>query len=266
MENYEEYMMLQADGELDEAGTEALQAFLEAYPELAEDMKLYESLHLEPDTAMVYTGKEALKPLPAKRTITPGWRGMAAAAGVAAVVCIAAWQYFRTGTGTGNDAETVADNNIPESHPAKSINNPAVAATTGPQIQTAPQPAVNTSHMAAVNKSSYKPLLHETAPVPQRDELAALQPLGAQPLRTENVAAGTITENTTELPIPATPEEKQDRRFLAWLPITEERKQGLEMVKDAIDQRIEQVRTLNNNIKETTLVLNIGKKGITLNF
>jgi len=265
MENYEEYMMLQADGELDEAGCEALQAFLDSHPELADEMKLFESLHLEPDTAMVYAGKEALmQPVPAKRTIALGWRSMAAAASVAAVIGIAAWMYLHSGTKTGGETGPVAKVTPVTNNTTQTITNPVVSTTADTQKQTVPQQVIN--NIAAVKKSSYKPQSHENTPVPQQDQLAALQPLPTQPLNANPAGATEITGSAPEVRLAAVKEEKQDRHFLAWLPLPEEKKQGLIMVKNAIDERVEQVREINNSIKETTLVLNIGKKGITLNF
>jgi negative regulator of sigma E activity len=266
LENYEEYMMLQADGELDEAGTTALQAFLDGHPELADEMTLFASLRLEPDTTMVYTGKEQLlQPVPAKRTIALGWRSMAAAAGVAALVCIAAWQYLRPGTNSGTD--TVATNIIPANPAKQSISKPAVSTTAGPQIQAAPQPAVRTSQVAAVQKSSYKPQRNEDKRTQhQQEALATLQPLHTPSLPVETIAAGNIAATAPEAPLPVMKEEKKNKDLVALLPISEEKKQGLEMVKEAISQRVEQVKAINHNIKETALVLNIGQKGITINF
>src|SRR5438045_591218 len=59
-ENYEEYMMLEADGELDAAGRQALQAFINANPTLEEERLAFNTLILEPDTTIVYPGKQSL--------------------------------------------------------------------------------------------------------------------------------------------------------------------------------------------------------------
>lgn len=269
--------MLQADGELDEAGCEALQAFLEEHPELAEEMTLFASLKLEPDTTMVFADKESLKKAePASRKIPlSGWRTLAAAASVAAVIGIAAALYHAQEP--HNTAFPVADNHpvTPATRSQAPMEDTAPAAV---PVATQPQatPAHN-NHIAAVQHSPGKPLQPEnktTVPHTPVQDLAALQPLPATSLSTAPVqpqlTAAALPEHTGSSLATANNEtgnnDKNNKRFLAWLPLPEEKKQGLELVKNAIDHRIEQVRELNQNIKETTLVLNIGSKDITVNF
>src|SRR5688572_29614615 len=60
MENYEEYMLLEADGELNETERKALYTFLEQHPELKKEMDAYMSTRLIPDEQLVYEHKEEL--------------------------------------------------------------------------------------------------------------------------------------------------------------------------------------------------------------
>src|ERR1044072_9579347 len=60
IENYEEYFMLAADGELDTEGRKALGVFLAAHPELAAEAEAWKFLRLTPDVHIVYADKETL--------------------------------------------------------------------------------------------------------------------------------------------------------------------------------------------------------------
>src|SRR5690349_9629178 len=59
-ENYEEYMLLEADGELDEAGQKELHAFVAKHPELKKELAAYMATRLQPDTELVFTNKDTL--------------------------------------------------------------------------------------------------------------------------------------------------------------------------------------------------------------
>lgn len=65
--NYEEYFLLSLDGELDAATEKALFAFLDAHPELTDEVAAFESTKIPlPEFAPVFEGKEALlKPVAA---------------------------------------------------------------------------------------------------------------------------------------------------------------------------------------------------------
>ena len=64
LENYEEYMMMYADGELNEAETKALMDFVAANPGLAKELEAYSATKLVPDTTMVYANKDQLMKAP----------------------------------------------------------------------------------------------------------------------------------------------------------------------------------------------------------
>ena len=74
LENYEEYMMMYADGELNEAETKALMDFVAANPELAKELEAYSATKLVPDTTMVYANKDQLMKAPPEGGRTIGRR------------------------------------------------------------------------------------------------------------------------------------------------------------------------------------------------
>ncbi len=59
-ENYEEYMLLLADGELSPSETEELKAFVKGNTEMEQEMAYYMSARMVPDANDIYIGKEEL--------------------------------------------------------------------------------------------------------------------------------------------------------------------------------------------------------------
>ena len=53
LENYEEYMILHADGELQPAEEQELMAFLDAHPELKAEMTAYDLTRLSPSFSRI---------------------------------------------------------------------------------------------------------------------------------------------------------------------------------------------------------------------
>ncbi|MBW7912220.1 MAG: hypothetical protein H3C54_00600 [Taibaiella sp.] len=60
MENYEEYMLLYADRELTPEQEKALLDFVALHPELKPELEAYAATRLQPEEAMIFTGKDAL--------------------------------------------------------------------------------------------------------------------------------------------------------------------------------------------------------------
>ena len=58
--NYETFFMLYADNELDAAARQEVEAFIAVNPQLEEELAILQSFKLQPDEAVVFTGKQAL--------------------------------------------------------------------------------------------------------------------------------------------------------------------------------------------------------------
>ena len=105
-DNYEEYIMMQVDGELSPAEEQELNSFLEQHPALKAEQAAYALTRVSADESVVYTNKESLiKQVPAKRIAFPHWQRYSIAAGVAALICISVLRLMNR---TDNNATIVA--------------------------------------------------------------------------------------------------------------------------------------------------------------
>jgi hypothetical protein len=107
-DNYEEYMMMHADGELQPAEEQELMEFVAAHPELKAELKAYGLARLSPDETVIYSDKDSLlRSEPSKRTIAfPQWRRYAIAAGVALLLCFSFYRYREINKNTNSIAVT----------------------------------------------------------------------------------------------------------------------------------------------------------------
>ncbi len=60
LNNYEQYLVLFVDGELDEATLEEFETFVAAHPSVAAELELFQMTQLEPDQTIEYQGKKKL--------------------------------------------------------------------------------------------------------------------------------------------------------------------------------------------------------------
>ncbi len=130
IDNYEEYLVMHADGELQPHEEEALRVFLNDHPHLQNELLVYQQVRMVPDETIIYTQKESLiQPEPKRGIIfTPNWRTLSIAAGIAAVILITV-AVLRN----GNDADKpVVVNNNTTINTANS-NTTTKPATTNPQ-------------------------------------------------------------------------------------------------------------------------------------
>jgi hypothetical protein len=79
--NYQEYLLLYVDNELDHAAKKDVEQYIHENPFLQNDLSLLQQAILEPDTDIVFAGKETLyKKEQSKRRVLFGWMSAAAVA------------------------------------------------------------------------------------------------------------------------------------------------------------------------------------------
>ena len=113
------------------------------------------------------------------------------------------------------------------------------------------QPKVQQVQVAVEKETSVRP----TIALPERIATVETPQLAvAEPLRPK----AELTD-MPELPQANEPAPEPYRDALAWLPVSDERKQGLNEIKQAVDRRVEQVKEISNSVKNTDLAVKLGK-------
>ncbi len=254
-ENYEEWMMLAADGELDAAGREALDAFLAAHPELEPEAAAWESLHLQPDATMVYAEKEVLLRREPKR-LAFGWNALAAAAAVlAAIILIPQLLPHRQGVQVVHRFH----------HQTPTDTEPAHMPSHDTVLQLA--------HLSElVRKRHAKP---EAATVPvlaswNVSDIALLPANGLQPLPIASVGLPTVAIVVAEARNSDQHSEREDagqpERAFPRIRLAEANQPALGLLKRGVTERIAQAADAARRLRETSFAVQIGNKAHYLNF
>lgn len=275
LENYEEYMMMYADGELNEAETKALMDFVAANPELAKEMEAYSATKLVPDTTMVYANKDQLMKAPPAGGRTIGMRTWWMYAAAAAVLLFAV-TIFRQG-GDATDSPVVANNTPVTTQPTQTpvIEDKTEKDSNTEELHSNPVGPVNHENNIANAKSKkqkVKTVVEEqpkeeiriakedkTIPAPQqpayKPENEPVQQVIAQQTEKPNKAeeANEPTEELNNQP------QKQRRRLIDLLPISKNKREGASMIASAVTKRVENV---TDNLKDTDIKFKIGNKEI----
>lgn len=246
-ENYEEYLILYADGELDAAAERQLMSFLNKHPDLKEELAMYESVRLEPDTTIVYASKEALLKQPAAKKITLGnWWAYGAAAGVALIIGIS---LFRTAPASGPE---IAGNHSWDMQAAPATRTPVVPV----------HPAQNTIAVQQTQTiAPSKKEIHQPQAL-QREQIASIEPTQSKPLPStarEEVVTGTGKLDVPEPKQIIREDENNASGLVAALPISEGKKQDISNFKDAMQNTFAKA---GSNIKATNVVFKFGHRSI----
>lgn len=275
LENYEEYMMMYADGELNEAETKALMDFVAANPELAKELEAYSATKLVPDTTMVYANKDQLMKAPPAGGRTIGMRTWWMYAAAAAVLLFAV-TIFRQG-GDATDSPVVANNTPTTTQPTQTpvIENKTEKDSNREELHSNPVGPVNHENNIANaknKKQKVKTVVEEqpkeeiriakeekTIPAPQqpsyKPENEPVQQVIAQQTEKPNKVeeANEPTEELNNQP------QKQRRRLIDLLPISKNKREGASMIASAVTKRVENV---TDNLKDTDIKFKIGNKEI----
>lgn len=281
LENYEEYLILFVDDELSEVEQKELAAFLKQYPHLQKELEDFQKTKLPAATDLHFADKERLlKKEPTKTILLTGWRSLAAAV-VLLLIAFAAFKWMKK--------------------PSVNLTPPSVeiAKTTAPQqpIITQEKPSVPAETLVKTTRkiTPKKPIAPASAYVKhdnktrqpttetQHKETTPTPPKTApvNPINTETVSQGMPLVQTTSEPMQNTtapmPEtevakekratKKQRSRFLANLFISAEKRQGLAHLRNQVEERVATVKSINENIKNTSVEIKLGSKELfVLNF
>lgn len=280
MENYEEFMILQADGELQPHEAQALDAFLAEHPELRAEMDIYSGIRMAPDEKMVYAHKESLlKPEPAAKKVIgfPAFRTYAAAAGIAAVLVITGAMFWRNTT-VGDHSNGQLASNTPAivekpAAVASSVINEHPAATTTISVTTPEvnnQPVARHDAIAGTNKPEHMKKednpSEEKAPQPANVNLVYVATGDLKTLPVSVAAVDAPSQVTATLPDMGTAIEETKQTWFDKLPIDENKKKNINNVATAVATGCEKINSFKENIASRGLSLRIEKKNLIVSF
>lgn len=286
-DNYEEYIIMHADGELSPEEETALQAFIAVHPELKSELDAYSAVKLTPDTAVVFANKESLlKTAPAGRVIGfPQWRKYSIAAGVALLLGLSLYKWNATPSlpetvakndtvrQINNTLPTPTQNNITNPTHTKTENavttneiKPQPVITKQHNATTAPTPHEATAHNAVKQNNATSTSNHENTAVARLAEQVDKLPIKENKMMA--ITAEPKQQNAATLAYTAVVEEpaKQQKSFLDQLPIDELKKQGIESMAAAVANTYQHINNLKHNLSEKTLTIQVEKRKLILSF
>lgn len=277
MENYEEYMMLEADGELNETERKALYDFVAKHPELQKELDAYLSVRLTPDTNLVYENKEQLMKKGGGTTISlRSWGVYAAAACLAGFIAVSV---LKKGNDINNDAPSVAQVTNTAKQPSTTI--PTNDTTEELHSQTTdPVAYENKQDVAKHRKARVIPQpmvpqqpVRQEIQVAQDNEHIIREPkleIPAPVAKTNNTLEAKVHENENPIVNAAEPEQKMPSDdgggeqngagFFSWLKRKATKSEGGSALAEAVNNKIEKAKNIGDNLKNTDVVLKIGNK------
>lgn len=267
MENYEEYMLLYADNELSAEEEQLLLTFVAAHPQLQGELDAYMSTRIVPEQEIIYTNKETLiKSAPRGRSIWLGnFKTYAAAASILAVIVIFAAMY-KSGKNIEPPLAIADTESAPVTH-TPLVTEPVPPTT--PETITPPETPKKTEYVArktvqpkksapAIETPVKKKLPGTAAPV---TEHIAKQETVTLPAEEYVAKEGKInTQETIETPEETSLTEQQHKKNRLIAAVIGDRTEGLEQLELALNEKLEQAKTIKEEIDNTEIKLRLGKK------
>lgn len=261
LENYEEYMMLYADGELTQEQEQALLAFVAGHPGLEKELDAYMSTVLQPDTAMIFEGKEALLKQPggSKTVWFSGWKNYTAAACILLAVALL---YFNREASLNEEDTTIAET-ITDTHEhtneatiQKPVNEEAVKLQPKTPVNAIametnkePEPAKNKVEITEPRSSARERELSTTL-------LATASAPMQVSMKKAEAAYMTVAESVPPIRVQL-PEEKHTVAIET--PFSSS-KQGIALIENAVEEKLAMAKNIKENIKDRDITFQIGKK------
>lgn len=270
LENYEEYLLTEADGELNEAERKALYAFLEQHPELKKELDAYMSVRLVPDTNLMYADKERLLKKEQTRGSVVGFNRMFAY-GAAAMLLIALAIFALNQqpepvhiAKTEPEIQKTTTPPVPvtDEKPAeeKILHSPVSPVTNEKAAQQAARPVL----VRAKTKKTVMPVAQPAPEVIAKEEnnmRVAEKGKVSSPEDLRHVSPKATTE--TVAVAEAEPSSQQDapkKNLLASLPVKEEKLLGLNDFSDKVTEKVEEIKAVRAKLKDADISFKIGKK------
>lgn len=259
-DNYEEYLLLQVDGELNESGRQALQAFISANPEVAEELSMYEGVKLVPDATITFAGKETLLKREPKVIVLPSRKWLYAVAAILAGIAIMLPMFWKSDVSTQQLAYMAE----------KQVRVPVQPAQTVPTKPDPNIPPVLKPHSSGIAKVA--PVKAVAIPqqiaMPQEAPLTALDANAALQQIPTSHSVAIVGEQV--LPIVQTTVaiigEVKEQEARKPIHLAAQNAAAFHAIKNAVATNVEKIERTSKLFKETALNLRMGGKNITINF
>lgn len=275
LQNYEEYMMLYVDDELDAATVKELMDFVEKHPPLRRELDAYQKTKLPAATELVYGDKNKLMKLPAITINFNRWFLYGAAASVVLLIGFVAIKWMNKPNEAVENIkyEIAKSKEIPnsvEEIPNIKEENKTEEKVPNSKLQTPNSQPQFTKMKTSNSKQKNQPINRST-----NQPITAPQNLIINEIQEPAVVQQTdepkqhIEENTNDPLQPAGTAEikKHKRGFLARLPFSAEKKQGLLHLQQTVEDKVASVKNIKEELKNTSLELKLGNKELfVINF
>ena len=285
-DNYEEYIMMQVDGELSPAEQQELTSFLEQHPALKAEQAAYALTKVFADDSIVYADKESLvKRVPAKRIIAfPHWQRYSIAAGVAALICISALRFMNRSDNAISIVALADTAKITDTHLQTSIAAVPDTFNTVAPVQvpvngqtdihavknavavknTMPHHVpVQASYTGNKNNNIAEPeMIVQGRPEPINMDAITLPDLKKMPVTTATTAPELLTIPTNE-PVAVADKHKS---FIDRLPLDEANKKQVAAIAGAVAGAYEQVSDAKESLEGNKVRIRVHNTGISINF
>lgn len=278
-DNYEEYMVMQADGELNQAQEQELMNFLFEHPELQAELTTFTMLKLKPDNELVYSRKaQILKPVAGGLVMKlNSWKQYAVAAGIALLMTIGGYNVIvsqnsdnvQLANANRTSKQTIATNihsqvastkdtqaqnaNINVASQVNQSNNTAIAIlkSKNERAAIANEHKVEAQDNEAISKPDIIAFEHIDAPA---TKALAINMSNDKPIIEEVSIGYEFADNNTK------------QGFLDKLPISELKKGGLREVAASLTSGYEKVHAAKQEIYATDISVKIEKRKIVVSF
>jgi anti-sigma factor RsiW len=268
LDNYEEYLILQVDGELSAGEERELEVFLAAHPELEAEAAAYAAVKLVPDENIVFEGKEALlKPEPATTTKPISLSPWAWAA--AAVLMV--WMGVRL---VQEPSGSEVSGTVAQVQPPVKVQQPVKPEEVDRKpAQPQPQPVAVASAKPVKNRANSiaAPVKEDKVPV----QVEQREPAYLAQLEPSTTTSVIIPPGGLQMPVPRVVEVAQIEQPVASaeaprtinIPIAPERLEMLASLASAARNKVEQAKKLRQSIRNTeATVAFAGRELFTLRF
>ena len=280
-ENYEEFMMLYADGELTPHEAQELMAFVNKHTELKKELAVYELSRLTPDTTQVFADKNSLlKPVSKKSTIAfPQWGRYSIAAGVAALIFISLFKYMHK----DNQIVEFAKTDTVKPQPNLVAVPPVVVKNTGEGQNSSAVTKQDTNIVKSiVHADSRVAIVHKvTKEHIKQNGTEPMQPVIKDAISISELSLAEIKEiphnndkteprPVKEIPVLTVQYSNEEAKKTLWdkLPMDDIKKKQIENIAGVVSDVYNEVNTAKQNLydKSITIDVKVEKRKLIISF